>query len=36
MCSASDFNRSGKVSDEHEAEKFMTEEKTDGNPQSVT
>jgi len=35
MCSASDFDRLEKVSGE-QAEKLVTEDKTDGNPQSVT
>jgi len=35
VCSASDFDRSEKVSGE-QAEKLVTEDKTDGNPQSVT
>ena len=34
-CSTSDFDRLEKVSGE-EAEKLVTEDKTDGNPQSVT
>jgi len=34
MCSASDFDRSEKVSGE-QAEKLVTGDKTDGNPQSA-
>jgi len=35
VCSASDFDRSEEVSGE-QAEKLVTEDKTNGNPQSVT
>ena len=35
MCRASDFRRSEKVSGD-QAEKLVTEDKTDGNPQSVS